>query len=253
MTHPSSLRTFIWTFHAFVLQRFSAVIQFTAVRQLFVPRRDGFKLWSGRMIFLAAFLLCLHHPAQISAADRETKYPPLPFVSDYGGPFELTDHTGKRVSNKDFLGQYVILYFGYTDCADICPLALLSVATTLDELGPIGKEITPLFVNLDPKRFSLEDLEQYVHYFHPSFIGLTGTLEQIHAAASTYLVRYRNVTEPDGTRVVIHSGMIFFLGKDGRVVAYFPHDAPVEWMATGMKEHILADSDTTALNRNNSE
>ncbi len=157
------------------------------------------------------------------------------------------------MSNKDFLGQYVILYFGYTDCADICPLTLLSVATTLEDLGPIGKEITPLFVNLDPTRFSLEDLEQYVHYFHPRFMGLTGTPEQVRTTASAYLVRYRNVTESDGTRVVIHSGMIFFLGKDGRVVAYFPHDASVEWMVTAMKEQILADNDTTALNRNNAE
>jgi len=236
-----------------MLEDFFTEVLYSGTRQRILPRVSDAKPWSRLAIFSTVFLLCVSYIAQAPAAERQTRYPPLPFVSDYGGTFQLTDHTGKQVSNEDFLGRYLILYFGYTDCADICPLALFSIATVLNELGPIGKDITPLFVNLDPERSSLEGLEEYVHYFHPSFIGLTGTPEQTRTAASSYIVRYRNVTESDGTRVVIHSGMIFFLGKDGRVVAYFPHDAPVEWMAPALKEHILGDRSATVFKRKNTE
>jgi cytochrome oxidase Cu insertion factor (SCO1/SenC/PrrC family) len=166
------------------------------------------------------------------------QYPALPFSSDFGGSFKLTDHTGRVVTDGDFHGKYVILYFGYTDCPDICPLALSSIAQSLNRLEPDYSRITPLFVNLDPAKDSLENLEQYVHYFHPNFIGLTGSERAISLAAGSYGIRYRYVKNDDGTMVMEHSGKIFFIGPDGDVLTYFPHEASVDWMATVMDRHL---------------
>lgn len=157
---------------------------------------------------------------------KATQYPPLPFRSQYGGPFTLTTHTGEVVTNKYFSGKHFLLYFGYTQCADVCPIALHTIGNALRRMGPISDQVTPLFVNLDPKRTSLEDLKTYVRYFHPRFVGLTGTDAQIRAAANAYRVRYRSVIRDDGRREIVHSGKIFFVGPDGNVAAYFPHEAP---------------------------
>lgn len=169
------------------------------------------------------------------------QYPALPFSSDFGGSFRLTDHTGRVVTDRDFHGKYVILYFGYTDCPDICPLALSSIAQSLNRLEPDSSRITPLFVNLDPAKDSMEDLEQYVHYFHPRFIGLTGSERAISLAAGSYGIRYRYVKNDDGSTVMEHSGKVFFIGPDGDVLTYFPHEASVDWMTSVMERHLRDD------------
>jgi len=173
-------------------------------------------------------------------SEKAVTYPALPFVSDYGGAFTLTDQTGRVVTDKDFLGRFVILYFGYTNCADICPLALHAIGTALADMGEQSERITPLFVNLDTSNNSVGDLKQYVEYFHPRFVGLTGTVRQIRVAASAYRIRYRPFKDKDGTPLIVHSGKIFFLGPDGKVLAYFPHEAPVEWLVQAMTRHMQA-------------
>ncbi len=167
-------------------------------------------------------------------------YPALPFVSDYGGTFTLTDQTGRIVTDRDLFGQFTILYFGYTNCADICPMALHTIGTALTDMGEMGERITPLFVNLDTSNNSLGDLKLYVEYFHPRLVGLTGTVQQIRAAASAYRIRYRPFKDKDGTPLIVHSGKIFFLGPKGKVLAYFPHEAPVEWLVQAMTQHMQA-------------
>jgi cytochrome oxidase Cu insertion factor (SCO1/SenC/PrrC family) len=84
----------------------------------------------------------------------------------------------------------------------------------------------------------LGDLKLYVEYFHPRLVGLTGTVQQIRAAASAYRIRYRPFKDKDGTPLIVHSGKIFFLGPDGKVLAYFPHEAPVEWLVQTMTQYM---------------
>jgi cytochrome oxidase Cu insertion factor (SCO1/SenC/PrrC family) len=165
-------------------------------------------------------------------------YPVLPFNSDYGGHFKLTDHTGKQVTDQDYLGDYVILYFGYTNCPDVCPAALYSIGQALEALGPEANRISPLFVNLDLNQDSLEQLQQYVHFFHPRFIGLVGSERSVAMAAGAYGIRYRYATNEDGSTQMIHSGKIFFLGPNGKVLTYFPHEASVDWLVTVMREYL---------------
>lgn len=188
-------------------------------------------------LFVAVFLLGANISFAAEQKDAVT-YPALPFVSDYGGTFTLTDQNGQIFTDKDLLGHFSILYFGYTSCADICPVALHAIGTALTDMGERGEKITPLFINLDTNNNSAGDLKQYVDYFHPRFVGLTGTVRQIRAAASAYRIRYRPFKDKDGTPLIVHSGKIFFLGPDGKVLAYFPHEAPVEWLVQAMSQYM---------------
>jgi cytochrome oxidase Cu insertion factor (SCO1/SenC/PrrC family) len=208
-----------------------------------ILRQTGGGLSAWRQFFAGVLFaaLSLGSGFAFAAENKDAAvYPALPFVSDYGGPFTLTDQTGRTVTDKDFLGRFVVVYFGYTNCADICPLALHAVGTALADMGELGERVTPLFVNLDTSNNSVGNLKQYVEYFHPRFVGLTGTPRQIRMAASAYRIRYRPFKDTDGTPLIVHSGKIFFLDPGGKVLAYFPHEAPVEWLAQAMTRHMQA-------------
>jgi protein SCO1/2 len=185
---------------------------------------------------LVVSLAASGEPAADNKSDQA--YPALPFSSDFGGSFNLMDHTGKQVTDRDFLGGYVILYFGYTNCPDVCPTALHSIGQALVALGLEADKISPLFVNLDLKRNSLEQLEQYVHFFHPRFIGLIGSERSVAMAAGSYGIRYRYTKNEDGSTQMIHSGKIFFLGPNGKVLTYFPHEASVDWLVTVIRGYL---------------
>ena len=116
-----------------------------------------------------------------------------------GGPFELTDQDGKRVKSADFAGKYMLVVFGYTYCPDICPSELQVVSAALDELGPAAERIQPVFVTVDPSRDTPQVMKDYVANFHPGFVGLTGSEEDIAKVAKAYRVYYRKVeqTGPD--------------------------------------------------------
>ena len=160
-----------------------------------------------------------------------------PDQTSYGGPFELTDHQGREVTERDFLGDYALLYFGYTHCADMCPTALAKITATLRRLGSDAERIQPLFINIDAEGSTVAELAEYVGYFHPRLLGLTGSAAQVRAAADAYRV-YFTIHEFEGRRVISHAGNIFLLGPDGRVLTYFVHGAEPDEMAEAI-ESIL--------------
>jgi len=96
-----------------------------------------------------------------------------------GGPFELTDHTGHLRTERDFRGQLMLVYFGFTWCPDICPADLQAIGLALDKLGNDAARLQPLFITVDPERDTAEHLAEYVKLFHPRLIGLTGSLDAI--------------------------------------------------------------------------
>ena len=91
-----------------------------------------------------------------------------------GGPFALIDHNGKPRTNEEFRGKLMLVYFGFTYCPDVCPTDLQNIGLALDQLGPAGETIQPLFITVDPARDTAEHLKDYVPMFHPRLIGLTG-------------------------------------------------------------------------------
>ncbi len=155
-------------------------------------------------------------------------------AAEIGGPFRLTDHTGKRVSDADFRGRYMLLFFGYTSCPDVCPAELQNVGRAMDILGAKGANIVPVFITVDPMRDTVSILKDYVAAFHPRMVGLTGSTAAAAAAAKAYKVYARKApgTKPgDEEYLMDHTSFIYLVGKDGKVKALFRGGTGPEVMA----------------------
>jgi cytochrome oxidase Cu insertion factor (SCO1/SenC/PrrC family) len=146
-----------------------------------------------------------------------------------GGPFTLTDQTGHRRGSADFRGRYVLLYFGYTNCPDVCPTTLTEMADALARLGPKAARIVPVFVTIDPARDRPSVLASYLHAFGPGFVGLSGSDAEIAKMAKEYRVYYARRPVPGGGYAMDHSGEVYLLGPDGGLVTYY--DPPLDSVA----------------------
>ena len=139
-----------------------------------------------------------------------------------GGPFRLTDTGGHTVTDASFRGRWMLVYFGYTSCPDVCPTELARIGAVLRELGPEADRVAPLFITVDPARDTGKVLAAYVRLFDPRLIGLTGTPAEIAAAARAYRVFYRRVALHDGNAYLMdHSSFVYLMGPDGRFIDLF--------------------------------
>jgi protein SCO1/2 len=160
-------------------------------------------------------------------------------IEPVGGPFTLTDQDGARRSLSDFRGRLVLLYFGFTYCPDICPTDLMSVGNLIRLLGPEGDRLQPVFVTLDPARDKPEVLRAYVASFHPSFVALTGTEDEVRRVATSYKVFFEKVRPPGAnTYLIDHSAYVFLLDREGRFITLFPPGTPQERMAVMVREQL---------------
>ncbi len=158
-----------------------------------------------------------------------------------GGPFNLVDHTGKDVSEKDFQGKYMLIYFGYTYCPDVCPtsLTLLSEAMDIVEAkdAALAKLITPVFITVDPERDTVSAIKDYVENFYPTMVGLTGTTEQVSAAAKAFRVFYQKAEVEDSNDYLMdHSSITYLIGPDSLYSKHYGHGTGPDEMATSMLE-----------------
>ena len=150
-----------------------------------------------------------------------------------GGPFALTSGDGKPVTDTDFRGKYMLVYFGYTYCPDVCPTTLNAVADALDKLGPKADKIKPLFITVDPKRDTPAVVKQFAAAFGTRIEGLTGSAAQIATVAKEYRVYYaehRTGPGPDDY-TMDHSSVLYLMGPDGRFIAPIRADMPGDRMA----------------------
>jgi protein SCO1/2 len=139
-----------------------------------------------------------------------------------GGPFALTDMNGRAVTDQTFRGRWMLVFFGYTHCPDACPLALSEMSETLDRLGPLADRVQPLFVSVDPERDTPAALHDMLESFDPRILGLSGTQEQVAAAARAYHAFYaRHGDGPD--YAVDHSTLLYVMDPQGRYVTHFTH------------------------------
>jgi cytochrome oxidase Cu insertion factor (SCO1/SenC/PrrC family) len=156
-----------------------------------------------------------------------------------GGPFTLSDANGERRSLSDFRGKLVLLYFGFAYCPDVCPTDLMAMGNLVRSLGPDGEHVQPVFVTLDPERDKPEVLRAYVASFHPRFVALTGTEEEIRRVASSYKVYFEKVRVPGSSGYVIdHAAYVFLLDREGRFATLFPPGTPTERMAVMVREQL---------------
>lgn len=146
--------------------------------------------------------------------------------TEVGGRFILMDHYGKMFRSEDMLGKYQLLYFGYTSCPDVCPLSLTSMNIALNKLGDKAELLQPYFITVDPERDKVDDVRQYVEYFHPRLIGLTGTRAMIENVTKQYHVLYEKViddpSKPDDYQMD-HTASIFLIAPDGKFLTKFAH------------------------------
>ena len=161
-----------------------------------------------------------------------------------GGPFTLTAADGSTVTDETYRGKILLVYFGYTFCPDACPTTLNDIAGALSELGPLADRIQPLFITIDPQRDTREVLANYVKAFDPRIVGLTGTPEQIAAAAKAYGVYYapyKTADAPDGY-LMDHTSVVFVMNEAHRFVASFTQDTPATQMADRLRRLIAMTS-----------
>lgn len=136
-----------------------------------------------------------------------------------GGPFTLTSHTGDKVSDTDFRGKFMLIYFGYSYCPDVCRIELHKLTVALEQLEEQGYDISPLqpvFISVDPERDTVAELADFVVDYHPSLIALTGTLEEIGTVAKDYRVYYKKrIQEGVEGYLMDHQSFIFVMDQDG--------------------------------------
>ena len=182
-----------------------------------------------RLIIAALFLF-----AASTQALAEDEPRPL------GGPFMLMDHFGEIKNNNNFLGDFMLMYFGYTYCPDVCPTGLQAMADALDMLPESQlKYLHPMFISVDPDRDTVRVLREYTSHFHPKLIGYTGSKEMIARVAENYKVRFEKVVEdPNDTEnyLVDHSASTVLIGPDGTFRKKFIHGTSPEDMAKALKK-----------------
>lgn len=155
-----------------------------------------------------------------------------PFPADIGGAFALVDHTGKSVTDADFRGRYMLVFFGYIQCDSICPVSLRHMTEAVDLLGEPGERVQPILISVDPKNDTPEVLAAHLPSVHPRLVGLTGKPEAVEAAMKSYKVNAKLVGQSwKGTPMISHGSYIYLIGPDGALLSILPPVLSSEAMA----------------------
>ena len=157
-----------------------------------------------------------------------------------GGSFSLIDQNGRRVTDKDFLGRPMLIFFGFTFCPDICPSGLQVISSVLDQLGTKGERIVPIFVTIDPERDTPDQLKSYLASFHPRLVGLSGTSVEIADVAKKYRVYFKKVKDEKSTAdyTMDHTTIIYLMDEKGQFVAHFSHATSADKLAEGLRKQL---------------
>ena len=156
--------------------------------------------------------------------------------SSFGRDFALTDHTGKPATLADYRGKAVVMFFGYTQCPDVCPTTLATLSAAMKALGPDADRVQVLFVTVDPDRDTRELLAQYVPAFDPRFVGLYGDAAATERVAKEFKVIYQKQPgATPGSYTVDHSAGVYMFDPQGRLRLYASHGQPPDVFAHDLK------------------
>ena len=155
-----------------------------------------------------------------------------------GGPFTLQDGNGKPVTDRDFRGKYMLVYFGYTFCPDVCPTTLSAMADAMDKLGTAADRVQLLFITVDPKRDTPSVVKQYAAAFGPRVQGLTGSENEIARVAKEYRVYYAEHRTGPGPNdySMDHSSVLYLMSPNGAFLAPVRADLPADEMAASLQK-----------------
>ena len=156
--------------------------------------------------------------------------------ADYAKDFQLTDQNGQVRSMKDFAGKVVVLFFGFTQCPDVCPTTMSELAEVKKALGADGDKLQAIFVTVDPERDTPEVLKAYMANFDPSFVGLSGTPEQLAAMAKDYKVYFKKVEGKTPTSYTMdHSAASYIYDPTGNLRLYSRYGSGVPALVSDIK------------------
>jgi protein SCO1 len=158
--------------------------------------------------------------------------------SSVGGPFTLTDQNGRVISDRDFKGKPFVVFFGFTNCPDICPTTLFEMSEVLKRLGSDAEKTAGLFISVDPERDTPEKLKDYLSSFHPRIFGLTGTPGEIAAVEKEYRVYAKKIPLKDGDYTMDHTAVVYLMDKAGRFVAPFNLKKSADEAAADLKRRL---------------
>lgn len=165
----------------------------------------------------------------------------LPINTRLGGDFSLPSTVAESSSLSDYKGKVVLLNFGYTSCPDICPMVLNRMAAVMNELEDERNKVQPMFITFDPKRDTIERLQQYLKYFGDDFIGFTGSETQLAAVAKQYgVIAIAQKSDSAVGTLYTHSDYIYLLDQQGRVRALFAKSDSIDKMVDDI-ESLLED------------
>ena len=162
-------------------------------------------------------------------------------TAQVGGPFSLIGPTGGPVADRDFRGKFLLVYFGYTHCPDVCPTTLEEVAAALQSLGPRAARVQPIFITVDPRRDTPGIVGPYAAHFSRQILGLTGSPAQIAAVERAYNVYASPESTPEQLDAAIdHSSVLYLMGPDGSFIAPVRIDAGPARLAVDVARHLQA-------------
>ncbi|MDX2307202.1 MAG: SCO family protein [Hyphomicrobium sp.] len=188
-----------------------------------------------RLAFITA-IVAVQHSLVAGSPDN-------PLALKFGGPFALVDHAGKMISDRDFRGRFMLIYFGYTHCPDICPVDLSVLTEAIDIAGSAGAKVDPVFITLDPARDTPELLAKYRNSFHPRLVALSGSETAIAAVAKAYRVHRRKyiVDQAHPERYGIdHGSLSYLMGPDGKFLTLIPRGTPAGRIAELIRKYTSA-------------
>lgn len=155
-----------------------------------------------------------------------------------GGPFSLTDQNGRVRTQNDFRGRFMLIYFGYSYCPDVCPTTLAEMDAALGKLGSRRIRVVPVFISIDPERDTPQVLKVYMKAFGPDFVALTGSTQNIGKAAKAYHVYIRKHPLAGGNYSMDHSGVVYLMGPDGRFVTYYEGEIGPDKIAEDLRGRL---------------
>jgi protein SCO1/2 len=197
-----------------------------------VPNRRSLKAVTAVIAGFAALAIIV--AAAVLPRLFETAAPP-----SIGGAFSLVDQTGKTVTDADFRGKMMLIYFGYTYCPDVCPTTLGTVTQAIEQLSPAEQaRVVPIFVTVDPERDTVDQIAQYVDAFSPALVGLTGTPEQLAPVLKEFRVYAHKADAKDGNYTVDHSSILYLMGKDGKYLSHFSGEVSAKDLLAALHQQL---------------
>jgi protein SCO1 len=181
---------------------------------------------AGLVIFLGVILFATHYQGVGGSA------------SAIGGPFKLIDQNGKTITEADFKGRPLLVFFGYTHCPDICPTTLFEMSEVLHGLGKDADRVSALFITVDPERDTAPVMKDYLSSFDPHLRGATGDQKAIDAVEKDYRVYAKKVPTKNGDYSMDHTALVYLMDKEGRFVAPFKLDRKPEAAAADLRRYL---------------